>query len=162
MRHLAGSPDRGAMRVLLAVLLTACAVSSSHVSATNIVREKRQLILTSAECYSLRYSEPVGSASVRFFPIWMMLLPGADSGSAVGRHHPEVSDQDWASVSKYSHWKRLTSDSLEVLFTGSYEGIRIRAVRRTANLAGRATWLSDVIGPAESSMLLVGNREQCP
>jgi hypothetical protein len=91
-----------------------------------------------------------------------MLLPGADSGSAVGRPHAQLSDQEWAFVSKNPGWKRIGPDSVQVMFSGKYEGIRIRVARMGANLTGRATWLSDVIGPTEPSMLLVGNREQCP
>ncbi len=149
-------------RVLLALLLAACAVSNSKASATNAVRARRQLNVTSAECYSLSYSDAIGSASVRLFPIWLMLLPGADAGSAVGRHHPQLDDEDWAGLLKYSGWKRITSDSLEVMFTGNFEGIRIHVARMGANLIGRATWLTDLVGLPESSMRLIGNREQCP
>jgi len=149
-------------RVLLALLLAACAVSNSKVSATNAVPEQRRLSVASAECYSLSYSDAIGSASVSLFPVWLMLLPGANAGTAEGRHHPQVDEGDWAGFLKYSGWKRITSDSLEVMFTGNFEGIRIHVARTAANLRGRATWLTDLVGLREASMRLIGNREQCP
>jgi hypothetical protein len=144
-----------------AFVLAACAASNSQLSTTNAVSEQRQLGVASAECYSLSYSEPIGSASARLFPIWLMLLPGATTGSVVGRHHPLLSDQDWAGVLKYSGWKRITPDSLEVMFTGNFEGIRIHVARTDANIIGRATWLTDLVNLPESSMRLMGTREQC-
>jgi hypothetical protein len=65
-------------------------------------------------------------------------------------------------VQKYAGWKTIASDSLEVMFTGSAEGIRIRVAREGRNLRGRATWLTDLIGLPESSMQLVGTSVQCP
>ena len=56
----------------------------------------------------------------------------------------------------------MASDSLEIMFTGSFEGIRMHAERSDSSLRGRATWLTDVIGLPEPSMVLVGARELCP
>ena len=147
-----------AIRVLSTILALACAASAPKGS---FAAAPEPSVLT-PECYGLRYSDPVGSASTRLFPIWVMLLPGSTAGSAVGRHHPLVSDQDWAGLTKYSGWKRMPSDSLEIMFTGSFEGIRIHAARTGTSLNGRATWLTDVIGLPESSMVLTGDRESCP
>jgi hypothetical protein len=108
-----------------------------------------------AECYSLTYSDAVGSASPRLFPTWLMLRPGIDSGSVVG-HNIDPS------LLSYSGWKRIRSDSLEIMFTGNFEGIRIRVARVGDALHGRATWLTDVIGLPEASMPLIGIRERCP
>jgi hypothetical protein len=142
-------------RVLLALLLAACAISTSQGSANDTVPVAREVSsIVSAECYSLSYSDAVGSASARLFPAWLMLRPGADSGSAAGR---PVDD----GLLKYSGWKRITADSLEVMFTGNFEGIRIHVARAGANLSGRATWLTDLIGLPEASMLVIGNRKQC-
>jgi hypothetical protein len=147
--------------VLLSVLLAACAVSNPK-GSTSIVPEMRERAIVSAECYGLSYSDAVGSASVLPFPTWLMLLPGGDVGSAVGRPAAGVDDRAWAGLSKHHGWKRISSDSLEVMFTGSFEGIRIHVVRTGANLIGRATWLTDILGLPESSMRLNGNREPCP
>jgi len=151
-----------AICVLPALLVVACVVSTSKRSANGSLVTTPQPAVVTPECYSLSYSDPVGSASARLFPIWVMLLPGSDAGAAVGRHSPQTSDQDWAGLLKYSGWKRIPSDSLEIMFTGDFEGIRIRAARTGTNLSGRATWLTDVIGLPESSMVFVGDREQCP
>jgi hypothetical protein len=151
-----------AICVLPAILMLGCVVSTSKGSANGSLVNTLGGAVVTPECYSLRYSDPVGSASARLFPIWVMLLPGSAAGSAVGRHHPQVSDQDWAGLSKYSGWKRTPSDSLEIMFTGSFEGIRIHAARTGTHLGGRATWLTDVVGLPEASMVLAGDREQCP
>lgn len=150
-------------RVLLALLLASCTVSNSK-GSTSTVPEMRESSIGNAECYSLSYAyaDAVGSASVLPFPTWLMLLPGANAGSAVGRHPPQLDDRDWAGLLKYSGWKRISSDSLEVMFTGNFEGIRIHVARTGANLVGRATWLTDLVGLPESSMRLIGNRERCP
>jgi hypothetical protein len=142
--------------ILPAALTLGCAASGSRESFAT------PAVAVTPECYSLRYSDRVGSASVRLFPVWVMLLGGSDSGSAVGRHHPELSDRDWTESMNHSGWKRISSDSLEIMFTGSYEGIRLRALRTGTRLSGRATWLTDVIGLTESSMAFAGDREECP
>jgi len=147
--------------VLLAILLTGCAASNSKVSA-NTLPDTRAMGLASPECYSLIYSNPQGSAAAGLFPTWLMLLPGVTSGVAVGRHLPYLYEQNGSTRQKYEGWRTIAQDSLEVMFTGTAEGIRIRVGREGRNLRGRATWLTDVIGLPESSMQLVGTREQCP
>jgi len=143
-----------ALHVMLGLLLAACAIPTSQGSANTAVPVTSEVSVVSAECYNLSYSEAVGSASPRLFPAWLMLRPGTDSGSVVG--HP-VDD----SLLKYSGWKRIAADSLEILFTGNFEGIKIHVARAGANLKGRATWLTDLVGLPEASMLIVGNRKQC-
>lgn len=147
--------------VLLALLLAGCAAPRSNVSA-NAVADTREVGVASPECYSLSYTNPQGSASAVLFPTWFMLLPGVTSGSAVGRHHPQLSEQDWAPLQKYAGWKTIASDSLEVMFAGNSEGIQIRVAREGRNVRGRATWLTDIVGLRQSSMQLVGTRVQCP
>ena len=148
--------------VLLSFLLTGCAASSPKISA-NTAPARREIGVASPECYSLSYSNSTGSASAALFPIWFRLLPGVASGAAAGRHHPQMPERDWAALLKYAGWKTIPPDSLEVMFTGNFEGIRIRVAREGENLRGRATWLTDVIGLPTSSMQLVGTREQpCP
>jgi len=151
-----------ASRVLPAILMLGCAVSAQKGSANRSLDKTPEAAVLAPECYSLRYSDPVGSASARLFPSWVMLLPGSSAGSVVGRHNPQLSDQDWAGLLKYSGWKSIPSDSLEIMFTGSFEGIRIHAARTGTNLSGRATWLTDLVGLPESSMVLAAHREQCP
>ena len=150
-----------AICLLPTILTLACSASTSKVSANAPLATTAAAAVATPECYSLRYSDPVGGASAGLFPVWVMLLPGPAAGSAVGRHHPQMRDQDWASLWN-SGWKRLPSDSLEIMLSGNYEGIRIHAARTATNLSGRATWLTDVIGPPEASMVLAGDREQCP
>jgi hypothetical protein len=162
-----GSDIRSLQRELSAALLTvaliACAGSRSKVSPIGTVPELLTFRVVGAECYRLSYSDAVRTASARLFPTWFALLPGADSGSVAARHHPQFDDQSWAGVSKYARWKRFTPDSLEVMFSGSYEAISIHVARIGPHLIGRATWLSDVIGPdPKPSMHVIGNREDCP
>jgi len=153
----------GIVSALLTVALIACAGSGSKVSPVSTVPEPRTFRVVSAECYSLSYSDAVRTASARLFPTWFALLPGADSGSVAARHHPQLDDQSWAVVSQYARWKRFTPDSLEVMFSGNYEAISIHVARIGPRLIGRATWLSDVIGPdPKPSMQVIGNREDCP
>ena len=138
-----------------------CAASSAKVSA-NTVPETRDVGIASPECYSLIYSNPKGSAGAGMFPTWFMLLPGVSSGAAVGRNLPAVAEQNSGNLQTYAGWKTIAPDSLEVMFAGSYEGIRIRVGREGRNLRGRATWMTDVIGLPESSMQVFGTRSQCP
>jgi hypothetical protein len=148
--------------VLLTLLLTACAASSARMSATSPIPPSSDLTVESAECYSLTYSNPVGAASARLFPTWLMLLPGANAGDVIGRHSPEMDEPSWAGLTKFSGWKRISGDSLEILFTGSFEGIKIHVARPGAILGGRAIWLTDLVGFPEASMTVSGKREQCP
>jgi hypothetical protein len=150
-----------ASSAFLPALVVACTGAKQNIAATRSSREVRPVSISRAECYRLSYGDPVGSASVRLFPTWLMLLPGESVGAAVGRHHPQMSDRDWEGLLKYSGWKRMASDSLEIMFTGSSEGIRIHVARNDTTLTGRASWLSDLIGGPGPSMRLLGNREQC-
>jgi hypothetical protein len=113
------------------------------------------------ECYALHYTDAVADASERLFPVWIMLMPGGAAGNATGRHHPSLSDRDWAALWS-SGWKRISSDSLEIVFTGNYEGIKIHAERTPDKLRGRAIWLTDLVGRPEASMALAGDRVECP
>ena len=146
---------------LLATILAGC-VFNSQPSAAHAAAQMAEQTVASAECYSLGYSDAVGSASERLFPTWFMLLPGADAGAAVGRRNPLMNERDWENLSRNSGWGSLAPDSLDVRFTGNFEGVRIRVARSGTNLIGRATWLTDVVGPRETSMRVVGTREQCP
>jgi hypothetical protein len=129
----------GIVSALLTVALIACAGSRSKVSPIGTVPELLTFRVVGAECYRLSYSDAVRPASARLFPTWFALLPGADSGSVAARHHPQLDDQSWAGVSKYARWKRLTPDSLDVMFSGSYEAISIHVARIGPHLIGRAT-----------------------
>jgi hypothetical protein len=148
-------------RVLLAILFGACAIRSSK-SLPATVRETPEPNLASAECYAVSYTDGAGSAARLPFPTWLMLLPGADGGAAEGRLAGRSDDRGWAELWKYSGWKKIAGDSLEVMFTGSSEGIRIHVARSGADLSGKATWLTDVIGLPESSVMVTGKKEGCP
>ena len=111
--------------------------------------------VVSAECYSLAYSDPVKKVSASLFPAWIELFPGTDSGSVVGRPHP--------AIGKYSGWKRIRGDSIEVSFSDDYEALHIHVKRGGSRLIGRATYLSDVIvGGPPPSMRAEATREECP
>jgi hypothetical protein len=110
----------------------------------------------------MSYGDSSATASARLFPTWIELFPGLNSGAAAGRHHVAISDADWNALMKYSGWKKIAGDSLEIMFTGTAEGIRIHAARSNSSLSGRAKWLTDLIGFATPSLELVGTREQCP
>jgi len=116
----------------------------------------------SPECYTLAYSDPIRNASARLFPVWVALKPGPNSGGLIGHPHPDFRDS-WRAMTEFAGWKRIAGDSLELLFGGSYEAISIHVARTGSNILGRATWLSDVIGPdPKPSMRVEGTRESCP
>jgi hypothetical protein len=139
------------MRLVAVVVTLACA------SGGNVVVVKPPLTssIVTAECYSLAYSDPVKNLSASLLPAWIELLPGSDSGSVVGRPHP--------GVGKYSGWKRIRGDSIEVNFSDNYEALHIHVQQVGSRLIGRATWFSDVIeGGPLPSMRAEGTRESCP
>lgn len=151
---------------LLALTLVCCSPrnSRSHdVAAPPPALSRAFYISRVPECYSLDYSDPVKRATARLFPIWVAIFPGKDTGEARGRHHPALNDLEWFNVSKYAAWKRISADSIEVMFSGNYEAISIHVSRTGSTLVGRATWLSDVIesGP-KPSMHVLGSQETCP
>jgi hypothetical protein len=73
------------------------------------------------ECYSLSYRDSSATASARLFPTWIELFAGSDSGAAMGRHHATMSEAEWSALLKYSGWKKIAGDSLEIMFTGTSE-----------------------------------------
>ena len=151
---------------LLTLTLVCCSPPSSRsgdVAVPPAAPSRGFYISNAPECYTLDYSDPVKSASARLFPIWVAIFPGKETGAAQGRHHPALNDRDWFNVSKYAAWKRISADSVEVMFSGDYEAISIQVSRTGLNLLGRATWLSDVIesGP-KPSMHVIGSQQLCP
>lgn len=135
----------------VSILLTlACANRGLGVATPVVTRS-----IVSAECYRLEYSDPVKNVSASLFPQWIELLPGTDSGSVVARPHP--------AIGKYSWWKRIRSDSIEVNFSDNYEALHIHVQRVGTRLIGRATYLSDVIeGGPDPSLRAEAMRESCP
>jgi hypothetical protein len=124
--------------------------------------EQLSVNVSSPECYTLAYSDPIRNASARLFPVWVGLKPGADSGGLIGRSDQDVKDS-WRTMTESAGWKRIAGDSLELMFSGSSEAISIHVARAGSNLLGRATWLSDIIGPdPKPSMGVEGTRESCP
>jgi hypothetical protein len=135
----------------LAVGLTVACASGGIVVAKPV----RTPSVVSAECYSLVYSDPVKDVSASLFPAWIELFPGTDSGSVVGRPHP--------GIGKYSGWKRIRGDSIEVNFSDNYEALHIHVQRVASRLIGRATYLSDLIGSGpDPSLRVEATRESCP
>jgi hypothetical protein len=138
------------MRFVVVALTLACA-SGGPVVAKPVLTAS----VVSDECYSLAYSDPVKNISASLFPAWIELLPGTDSGSVVGRPHP--------AIGKYSGWKRIPGDSIEVNFSDNYEALHIHVHRVGSRMIGRATYFSDVIvGGPDPSMRVEGTREACP
>ena len=138
------------MKFVGVVLTLACATRTLVVAKPAFT-----LGVLNAECYSLAYSDPVKNARASWFPAWIELLPGTDSGSVVGRPHP--------AIGKYSGWKRIRGDSIEVNFSDNYEALHIHVQRLGSQLIGRATYLSDVIeGGPDPSLRAVATREACP
>jgi len=125
--------------------------------------ENLSLNSSQAECYSLAYSDAIRDATARLFPVWVALLPGLQTGALIGRPHPSFGDESWKGMTEFAGWKRIASDSLELMFSGRFEAISIHVARTDTNLSGRATWLSDVIEPGpKPSMRVEGKRESCP
>jgi hypothetical protein len=154
--------------VLLAPVLLACA-TRHH------VREQRPLVnngavllggpalvIDSAECYTLTYDNSRNGASERFFPVWIALMPGKYGAGAESKHNPSLSDTEWAAVSEFHGWRQISTDSIEVRFTGAFEGMSIRIPRNSEKIQGRAIWLTDAIGLPEASMRVTGLRQTCP
>lgn len=145
------------MKFVAVVLTLACANRGLTV-ATPVLTP----FVVSAECYSLAYSDPVKNVSGSLFPTWIELFPGTDSGSVAGRPHPTYA-YDWPAMSKYSGWKRIPGDSVEVNFSGNYEALHLHLQRVGTRLIGRATYLSDLItGGPDPSMRAEATREACP
>jgi len=143
---------------------TACFVLLTVACSTSGKRgpEQPSVNVASPECYTLDYSDPIRNASARLFPVWVALKPGPNSGGLIGRPHPEFRDS-WRAMTEFAGWKGIAGDSLELMFSGSSEAISIHVARTGSNLLGRATWLSDVIGPdPKPSMRVEGTRESCP
>ena len=139
-----------------ALLTVACSTSGKRGP------EQPSVNVASPECYTLEYSDPIRNASARLFPVWVALKPGPNSGGLIGRPHPEFRDS-WRAMTEFAGWKGIAGDSLELMFSGSSEAISIHVARTGSSLLGRATWLSDVIGPdPKPSMRVEGTRESCP
>jgi hypothetical protein len=147
---------------LASVTAVAVACTSTHAIQSTVPGRLETSLQTEPECYSVSYSDSSEASQAWLFPTWIELLPGSDAGPAIGRHHPRMSEASWSALLKYAGWTKIAGDSLEVMFTGSFEGIRIRAARMNGSLSGRATWLTDVIGLPTTSLELVGIRESCP
>ena len=147
---------RLSFQALAIVVVIACARTPANTSTApasagfSLIREH--------ECYNLSYRDSTADSSSRLFPTWIEIFAGSDSGLATSRYHAGMSHANW----EYSGWKRIAGDSLEIMFTGTAEGIRIHAARLNNSLSGRATWLTDLVGLATPSLELVGTRESCP
>jgi hypothetical protein len=140
-----------AIAVVIACARTPANTSTAPASAgSSPIREP--------ECYHLSYRDTTADASSRLFPTWIELFAGLNSGAATSRYRAPMSGANWIN----SSWQNMAGDSLEIMFTGTAEGIRIHAARLNNSLSGRATWLTDLVGFATSSLELVGTRESCP
>ena len=151
-------------RLSFQALATAAVIACAHTHANTPPAPGSPAfsVIREPECYNLSYRDSSATASARLFPTWIELFAGSDFGAAAGRHHAAISEADWNALLKYSGWKKIAGDSLEIMFTGTAEGIKIHAARFNNSLSGRATWLTDLIGFATPSLELVGTRELCP
>jgi len=146
------------MMTFIAVGLTLACARGGTVVAKPVLAPS----VVSTECYNLEYSDPVKNVSASLFPTWIELFPGTDSGSVAGRPHPAYA-YGWPAMTKYSWWKRIPGDSIEVNFSGSSEALHIHVQRVGSRLIGRATYLSDlIVGGPDPSMHADGMREPCP
>lgn len=148
----------------LAVLaITACGAQRSASISGNAgsiaVAPVSALTVATPECYALTYSDPRGGGRELPFPIWVSLLPGSDNGVADGRPNPALGS---FALMYARRWERLGPDSLQITFSGSFEGIALHVARTKTGLSGRAIWLTDVVGLPEASMSLSGAPEECP
>src|SRR6267143_5835623 len=147
---------RLSFQALATVVVIACARTPANTSTApasaglSLIREP--------ECYHLSYRDSSATDSARLFPTWIELFPGLNSGAATSRYHAPMSGANWIN----SSWQNMAGDSLEIMFTGTAEGIRIHAARLNNSLSGRATWLTDLVDFPPPSPELVGTRESCP
>jgi hypothetical protein len=151
---------RGALIAAVTAGVLGCVLGCAT-RAASLPKAESTTVVRTPECYSLAYTDPVKDASAKLFPVWVELLPGSDSGSVVGRPHPDLNPGEWAAL-KYTGWKKLPLDSIEVHFNGNYEAAVIHVHRMGSQIVGRATWLSDLIesGP-KPSMRVGGTRVAC-
>ena len=152
--------------VLFTPMLLACATRHPVerrpiVNTIAVVVEGPILVIDSPECYTLTYSDSRNGASERYFPVWIALLPGKYGAAAEAKHNPALSDTQWAALAEFHAWRQSSADSIEVRFTGSYEGMSIRLPRKAETIRGRAVWITDVIGLPEASMRVTATREPC-
>jgi hypothetical protein len=153
--------------VLAAPLLLACAARHPIerrpiVNTIAVVVDGPSLVIETPECYALTYSKARNGASERLFPVWIELLPGTYSGPAEARHNAAVSDADWTGIYQYHAWRQISTDSLQVRFAGSFEGVSIRLPRKGDTIVGDAIWLTDLVGSPEAGMRVEASRQQCP
>jgi len=106
----------------------------------------------------MSYRDTTATASARLFPTWIELFAGSGSGADTSRYRAPMSGANWIN----SGWQNMAGDSLEIMFTGTAEAIRIHAARSNNSLSGRATWLTDLVDFPTPSLELVGTRESCP
>ena len=153
--------------LLLAPVLLSCATrrpleQRPIVNNTAVLVDGPSLVIDRAECFALTYDDSRNGASAWHFPVWIALLPGKYAASAEARHDPSLSDREWAGVSEFHGWRQISADSIEVRFTGAYEGMSIRIPRNGERVQGRAIWITDLIGRPEASMRVTGARQSCP
>jgi hypothetical protein len=147
---------RLSFQALATVAVIACAHTAAKTSTApasagfSLIREP--------ECYHMSYRDSSATASARLFPTWIELFPGREPGAATSRYRAPMTGANWT----YSGWQKIAGDSLEIMFTGTAEGIRIHAARLNNSLSGRATWLTDLVDFPTLSLKLVGTRESCP
>src|SRR5687767_14185422 len=152
------SNGRSGFLLFIAIGVLGCLAASRTSLST-----AKSVLIRNSECYSLAYTDPVKKAAPKLFPVAFELLPGSDSGSAIGRPHPEFDPREWPAMTAYSWWKKLPADSIKVNFSGSYEAIVIHVERRGSRVVGRATYLSDIVEPdPQPSMHVEGTKEPCP
>ena len=152
--------------VLAAPALLACATPQTErrpiVNTEARLVQWPALVLDSAECYAMTYSNARNGATERLFPVWIALLPGKYGAPAEAKRNPSLSESEWAPIYQFHGWRQINADSIEVRFAGSFEGVSVRIVRNGGNIQGRAVWLSDILDRPEASMRVTGTRQTCP
>jgi hypothetical protein len=81
------------------------------------------------------------------FPTLIALDPPerGDSGRAFWMP-PQKASRVWQMFYAGGSWHRYSSDSVEYRFSNGFTVVVMRARSDSANVQGRATWLSDVVG----------------
>ena len=128
---------------LPAILVSLCALQACAHQQAN---ETFPLPDTLATCLELVYrpADSVGEA----LPALVALNPlrGADSAQAFWAPPEDTSSRVWQMFYFGATWRPRPPDSLVVLFSNGFSGVRLAARVIGDSLVGKASWLSDVEG----------------
>jgi len=155
------SQNSSSVRFDLIALTTGALLGCGIPPAVSLPVES-EAIVTAPECYRLDYSNPVRNPEPRMFPVRVELIPAPDSGAVIAYPPSNLKPDEWRAMTRYTWWKKLAPDSIEMNFSGNSEAIVLHLHRAGSRLVGRATYLSDIVdGGPNPSMRVDGTREAC-